>query len=124
MSPINEIVANSWWLKESIWLIITWFAWSITHILNKTRKGEVMTLRQHISHIVISWFVWYLLYLWCQYFDITWPMQWIIIWIGSYSWIQIVEALEMMKAQTIFNLVLDFLNFKTWKAVNTQKKQK
>jgi hypothetical protein len=111
----NEITQYLAQYKETIWLIVTWFAWSVTHIFNKVRKGEQLTFRQHIAHIFISWFVWYMTYLILEYMGINWPMQWMIIWIASYSWIQIIDALDMIKANTIYNFFIDFIKYKIWK---------
>ena len=114
MSPVNEITTHSASAKDVLTVMMPWFAWSITHILNKIRKGEKMSLLQHLSHLSISWFVGYLSYLACQYFGITGDLQGIVIWITTYSWIQIVEALEMFKAKVIFDIILDFINYKKW----------
>lgn len=112
---LNEITQTLAQYKDTIWLIITWLAGSVTHIFNKVRKWEKLTFKQHISHIVVSWFVWYMAYLILQYMGIEWPMQWIIIWIASYSGIQIVDALDMVKATTIYNFFIDFIKYKVWK---------
>lgn len=113
--PQNDITNLLLQYRESIWLVITWFAGSITHIFNKIRKWEKMTFIEHISHIIISWFVWYMSYLILEYLGINWPMQWIIIGISSYSWIQIIEAVDMLKAKVIYDLFIDFIKFKIWK---------
>jgi len=111
----NEISQALASYKETIWLIITWLAWSVTHILNKTRKWETLSFKQHVAHIVISWFVWYMAYLILEYMWIDWPMQWMIIGIASYSGIQIIDAVDMIKAKTIYTLFIDFIKFKIWK---------
>ena len=115
MSPITEAANVAAHSKDTIALVMTWFAGSISHILNKVRKGEKMSFTQHISHIVISWFVWYLAYLACQYYWIDWPREWIVIWMSTYSAIQIVETIEMIKAKFIFNTFLNYLRFTIWK---------
>lgn len=111
----NEILTTLAGYKETIWLILTGFAGSITHILNKTRRWERLTLSQHVSYLVISWFVGYLTYLWCEHLWITWPVRWIIIGVASYSGIQIIEALEMFRAKQIYDLIIDFIMFKIGK---------
>lgn len=113
--PQNEIITILTQYKDSIWLIITWFAGSITHIFNKIRKWEKLTFWQHISHLIISWFVWYMAYLVLQYLWIIWPMQWIIIGISSYSAIQIIDTVDMFKAKYLYTLITDFIKFKLWK---------
>jgi hypothetical protein len=54
----NDITNTLAQYKETIWLIITWLAWSVTHILNKAKKWEKLTFKQHLIHLFISWFVW------------------------------------------------------------------
>ena len=97
-------------LKDTLWLVIMWFAWSITHILNKVRKGETMTFKQHFSHLVISWFVGFISYEVCLYFWIDWAMQSIIIWMSSYSGIKIIDTFELVTPQDLYNLISN----KTW----------
>jgi len=109
--PQNGIIATLAEYKETIWLIIPWLAGSITHIFNKIRKGEKMTFMQHVSHMIVSWFAGYMTYWICVYYSIDWPLLWVIIWISSYSWIQIIEAIEMIKAKNIYNIFIDFIKY-------------
>ena len=111
---LNELSSIVSQYKDTIWLILTWFAGSVTHIFNKVRKGEKMSFWQHFSHIIISWFVWYMAWLICSY---LWINPWathIIVGSSAYLWIQIMDAVEMIKAKTIYNLILDFITFKLW----------
>lgn len=115
MSPVETTSSIIAQYKDTIGLILTWLAGNIAFIANKIRKWERLSFSQHISHLIISWFVGYLTYLLLNYFHINWPMQWVIIWTASYSWIQIIEAFEMIKAKVIYNLLIDFIKFKLWK---------
>lgn len=112
VSQITQALAQ---YKETILLAVTWLAGSLTHIVNKARKWEKLTFKQHIWHLVISWFVWLMAWLVCGYFGIEWNLLHIIIWISTYSAIQIVDAIDMFKWKVIFNILLDFIKYKQWK---------
>jgi len=114
-SSYNEILTITAQYKDAIVAIITWLWWSIAHVIHRWLNGEKMSFKQHLSHLFLSWFVWYISYLWCNYMDIIWPLQGIIIWMASYSGIKIIEAFNMFQAKTIYNLILEFIKFKVWK---------
>lgn len=111
----NDIIHTLSQYKETISLIVAGVAWSITHIVNKMRKWEAMTFKQHLTHLIISGFVWLMAYHLLEYIWITGSIQGFIIWFATYSAIQIVDAVDMIKAKTIYNLFIDFIKFKIWK---------
>ncbi len=112
MNNIMELLSQ---YKETIWLIVTWASWSLAHMFNKSLKWETMSFREHMAHLFISWFVWYMVYLLLEYANIDWDIRWFIIWMCSYSSIQIIWAIDMFKAKAIYNLIIDFIKFKIWK---------
>ena len=112
MHEISQLIAQS---KETIWIILTWLAGSVTHILNKMRKGQKMSLWEHISHILMSWFVGLLAYFACEYIGIDGSARGIIIGISSYLWIQILDAIDMIKPSNIYDFIIDIIQYKLWK---------
>ena len=113
--PQNELTNILAQYKDSIWLILTWFAGSITHIFNKIRKWENLTFLQHMCHLIVSWFVGCMAWFICTYFSINLLATHIIIWMSTYLSIQIIDALDMIKARFIYDLFMDFLKFRIWK---------
>ena len=109
---ILHLIAQS---KETIGIILTWLAGSVTHILNKMRKGERLTFWQHIAHIIMSWFVGLLAYFACEQLGIDGSARGIIIGISSYLGIQILDALDMIKPSNIYEFIIDIIQYKIWK---------
>jgi hypothetical protein len=114
-NTINEIIQIMSWYKETIWLILTWTAWSITHIFVRVSKWEKMTFMQNIWHLFISGFAWQLCFFICSYFHITWSLLYFIIWMSWYLGIQIMEALSLIKASDIYEIILLIKNKIIWK---------
>ena len=114
-NTINEILQAMAWYKETIWLILTWTAWSITHIFVKISKWENMTFWQHFLHIFISWFAGLLCNFICWYFWIIWDLKYFIIWMSWYLGIQIIEAVGLIKATDIYEIILLLKNKVIWK---------
>ncbi len=114
-NSMTEIIQTMALYKETVVAIITWLWGSVAHIIHKGLNGEKMSFLQHIWHLLLSAFVGYMSYLGCIYMGISWPLQWMIIWMCSYSWIKIIDAFNMIKAKTIYNFILDFIKFKLWK---------
>ena len=113
--PINEITQTIANYKDTIWIILTWFTASITHIFNKARKWEKMTFSDHIYHLTISWFVWLMAWFVCSYLWLNQRATHIIVWSSAYLWIQIIDAVDMLKPKVIYDLFIDFIKFKIWK---------
>lgn len=100
--------------KDLISPIVMWLSWSLTYVFNKTRKGEKMTLSQHLLHIFISGFIGSLSYLWCDYFWITGSLVWIITWISAYSWVTIIDSFDKAKDWMADSLISKVKN-RIWK---------
>ena len=113
--PLNEIVNQTHNMRDTIWLLIAWVAGAITSILDKVLIWEKLSFIQIISHIWMAWFVWFLSSLVCDYYWIQWPWASFIVGMSWYMWVQIAQALKLFSPKVIFNLILDFINFKRWK---------
>lgn len=108
---LSEIIRES---KEVVTVVLSWLSGSIAHIINKQRWWERMTFKENISHLFMSGFVGYMMYLGCLWLDISWPALWIIIWLSTYSWIRILDALDLIHPEDIKNFILDIVRYKLW----------
>lgn len=108
--PLDFIKENKDWFIA----IASWFWGFFTLIANKIIKWEVKSIGLIFFHISSAWFIGWISYLICNYYGITWPAIWIITGIATYSSSKIIDAIDMIKAKTISNLIIEFITFKLW----------
>lgn len=106
---VQEVIIRS---KEAITIIVAWSSWIIANILNMIRKWQKVTLSSIMIQSFLSFFIWLNAYFFLNWLGVKGALLWWIIWIVCYSAIKLIEVLDLIKAETIFWVLIDFINYK------------
>lgn len=124
----NEILTTLAGFKETVVLILTWFSWAVVHTIHKLAKWEEVPFRIWVYKTIACWFGWLLAWLWCSAIWIDGLPLHFITWAWSYSWILILDsidlilwntlkALKYLRPTVIYELLIDFIMYQVnkWK---------
>lgn len=112
MENITQVLTH---YKESIGLIISWLWWAVTHILNRVRKWEKVSVTQSFAHIFSSWFMGLMVYFICKEVWIEWGYMGFMVWMSGYAWAKILDIIDSISPKAVADILLDFIRYKIWK---------